>query len=484
MAIVDKRDIGKPAPEEARRGTSTAASTQDVLAYTCHGAGWEVTGSCHLVQCGSRRILIDCGMFQGGRELEAANYEPFGFEPASIDAVILTHAHLDHCGRLPRLVRKGFRGPIFATDATRELAKLVLADAAKLQAEDARHASGQPMLFTPDDVDRCLERFGTPAAYNVPLKLYDGVSATFLDAGHILGSASVLLELDTGRRQRRIVFSGDVGSDSRPILRNSTPAPEADYVVMETTYGDRAHRSLPDSVQELYRAIAETLGRGGNVIIPTFALERAQEVLYYLHRGVQDGALPESMQVFLDSPMATSATDIFRRHPECFDSEFFDALRQGDPFSTPNFHITHDVNDSIAINRIRSGAVILAGSGMCNGGRVVHHLRHNLGREKCSVVFVGYAAQGSLARRIIDGAENVRISGESVPVRAQRWTINGFSAHADQAGLLAWLGNAPRRTVFLVHGEYERGMSSMATCLAARGIAHRAPARHETTALA
>ncbi|HEX7817602.1 MBL fold metallo-hydrolase [Dyella sp.] len=452
--------------------------------YSCHGAGWEVTGSCHLVQCGSRRVLIDCGLFQGGRELEVANYAPFGFDPASIDVVILTHAHLDHCGRLPRLVREGFCGPIITTAATRELVALVLADAAKLQAEDARHTTARSPLFTPYDVDRCLAKFDTPAAYNLPLRLCEGVVATFIDAGHILGSACVLLELDTGCRRRRIVFSGDVGSAARPILRDPTPAPDADYVVMETTYGDRVHRSLRESVKEFYGAIAETLDRGGNVVIPTFALERAQEVLYYLRQGVLEKALPQSMRVFLDSPMAVSATAIFRRHPECFDADFFKMLGQGDPFSPPKFHITREVDESMAINGMRSGAVILAGSGMCNGGRVVHHLRHNLAREKCSVIFVGYAAEGSLARRIIDGAKSVRIFGESLPVRAQCWTINGFSAHADQAGLLAWLGTAPRRGVFLVHGEYERGMSVMAACLTARGIGNRAPARHEMIALA
>lgn len=492
MAVITQDPVAELPSRETRQNkgaTMTArghavTGAQDVLTYGCHGAGWEVTGSCHLVQCGSQRVLIDCGLFQGGRELEAANHEPFGFDPASIDVVILTHAHLDHCGRLPRLVRDGFRGAIIATAATRELAALVLADAARLQAEDTRHTSARPPLFTPDDVDRCLEKFDTPASYGVPLRLCEGVVATFIDAGHILGSACVLLELDNGCRRRRIVFSGDVGSDARPILRDPTPAPDADYVVMETTYGDRAHRSLPDSVKELYGAVAETLARGGNVVIPTFALERAQEVLYYLRQGVLEEALPRSMQVFLDSPMAISATTIFRRHPECFDVDFLKTLGQGDPFSPPNFHITHDVGESMAINGMRSGAVILAGSGMCNGGRVVHHLRHNLAREKCSVIFVGYAAQGTLARCIIDGAQSVRILGESIPVRAQCWTINGFSAHADQAGLLAWLGTAPRRGVFLVHGEYERGMSAMATCLTARGIAHRAPARHETIALA
>ncbi len=248
---------------------------------------------------------------------------------------------------------------------------------------------------------------------------------------------------------------------------------------MESTYGDRPHRTVPDSVEELYRAIRETMDRRGNVVIPSFALERSQEILYYLHRGIRDGAITQHVHVFLDSPMAISVTEIFRRHPECFDQHFLDELQRGDPFAMPGLHFTRETGQSIAINNIDSGAIIVAGSGMCNGGRIRHHLKHNLWRERCSVVFVGYAAEGTLARRIIDGATSVRIFNEQIPVRAQVWTINGFSAHADQPSLLAWLGDAPRRKVFLVHGEYDRGMHAFQEVLEQRGIACQLPGMHE-----
>jgi len=462
------------------------------ISYSAHGAARQVTGSCHLVTYGDRRILIDCGLFQGGADYHDLNYEPFGFEPEDIDALLLTHAHLDHCGRIPRLVRQGFRGRILATAATRDLARIVLLDAARLQEEDAERAErsgrrrGESIrgpLFTLDDAFHCLDYFDTPMAYGQTIPVVPGVTAKFQDAGHILGSASILLTLKEHGQDRTLLFSGDLGNPGRPILRDPAPAPDADYVVMETTYGNRPHRSLPDSVDELYRAIRETFARSGNVIIPTFALERAQEILYYLHRGAMDGKLPEHMPVFLDSPMAISATEIFRRHSECFDRQFLDQLRESDPFAMPGLRFTRDVAQSMAINRIESGAVILAGSGMCTGGRIRHHLKHNLWRERCSVIFVGYAAEGTLARRIVDGAQSVRLLGEDIQVRAQIWTINGFSAHADQRGLLDWLGRAPRRKVLLVHGEYDRGMAAMRDVLHSRGVASQIPDMHESIPL-
>ncbi|HET6555615.1 MAG TPA: MBL fold metallo-hydrolase [Dyella sp.] len=456
--------------------------------YSCHGAAKQVTGSCHLVRCGDYQVLIDCGMFQGSRAEERANSEPFGFDPRSVDALILTHAHLDHCGRIPRLVREGFQGPILATSATRDLARIVLLDAARLQEEDAARAERgsrrrnepvAPPLCTLDDAFDALERFATAVGYGEPVNVVPGIEATFLDAGHILGSASVLLVLKNGQQQRTILFSGDLGSPGRPILRDPTPAPEADFVVMESTYGDRDHRSLPDSVSELYEAVDSTLKHGGNVVIPTFALERAQEVLYYLHQGLQQQRFAPRTPVFLDSPMAISATDVFRRHPECFDDEFAAALREGDPFTMPNLRFSRETSESMAINRIEGGAVIMAGSGMCNGGRIRHHLRHNLWRDRSSIVFVGYAAEGTLARRIVNGARRVAIFGEDIAVNAKIWTINGFSAHAGRNELLAWLGTHPRRKVFLVHGEYERGMRSLQDALAAKGIPTHLPGLYE-----
>jgi metallo-beta-lactamase family protein len=430
-----------------------------------HGADREVTGSCHLVECAGKSILIDCGLFQGKRELDEDNGDDFDFDAAAIDFLLLTHAHLDHCGRIPLLTRRGFQGEIITTAATRELARLVMLDAAHLQEEEERYqarrkARNKPYrehvaLYTVLDALNSTERFGRTASYGKALQLAPGIRATFFDAGHILGSASVYLELEEGGRQRSVLFSGDLGNADRPLLGNPAPPGGADVVVMETTYGNRNHKPLEPSVQELYEAINEALERGGNVIIPTFALERAQELLFYLREGVEGGQLPRSLQVFLDSPMAISATEIFGHHPECYDAEVAGMFRDGqDPFALPGLHFTRETAESMALNQISSGAVILAGSGMCTGGRVVHHLRHNLGRRESSVVFVGYAAHGTLARRIIDGARHVRIYGHDIPVRATIYTINGFSAHADQAELLAWHRRAgsPART-FLVHGE-------------------------------
>ena len=457
-----------------------------MIIYSCHGAAKQVTGSCHLITCNERRILIDCGLFQGSRETELTNTEPFDFDPASIDALLLTHAHLDHCGRIPLLVKRGFRGHIFTTAATRELARVVMLDAANLQEGEANRAAKRQRkdeveapLYTINDALHALDFFAPDVSYGETLQITDGIRARFFDAGHILGSASILLELDDAKIQRRMLFSGDLGNSGRPIVRDPLPAVPADYVVMESTYGDRPHRSGPDSVEELYQAIRETYARRGNVIIPTFALERTQEILYYLHQGLRNGKLPENLRVFLDSPMAISATEIFRRHPECFDLEFITELEHGDPFDMPGLHFTRETSESMAVNSIESGAVILAGSGMCNGGRVRHHLKHNLWRERSSIVFVGYAAEGTLARRIVDGAASVKIFNEDIPVRAQVWTINGFSAHADQPALLDWLGDTPRRKVFLVHGEYERGMRKLQELLQARGVVCQLPGMGE-----
>lgn len=432
-----------------------------------HGADRGVTGSCHLIECAGHRILIDCGLYQGGRELEEENANNFGFEPKDIDFLLLTHAHLDHCGRIPLLSKRGFKGEIITTAASRELARLVMLDSAHLQEEEARYQArkkarhgqrhnGLP-LYSVLDALNSTEHFGRTAKYRQPMEIAPGIRATFFDAGHILGSASIFLELEEPGRQRRILFSGDLGNSGRPLLRDPSTPSHTDVVVMETTYGDRLHKALLPSVEELYEAITDTFKRGGNVIIPTFALERAQELLYYLHEGIEQNKLPASIQVFLDSPMAISATEIFERHPECYEPEVAELFRTGrDPFHLPGLHFTRETSESMALNRISGGAVILAGSGMCTGGRVRHHLKHNLWRKESGIIFVGFAARGTLARRIIDGAKEVHIFGETIPVQARVHTINGFSAHADQAELLAWqrgLGTAEH--TFLVHGEEE-----------------------------
>ncbi len=430
-----------------------------------HGADRGVTGSCHLVECAGKRILVDCGLFQGGHELDEENANAFGFDAGAIDHLLLTHAHLDHCGRIPLLVKRGFRGEIVTTAATRELARLVMLDAAHLQEEEARRnarhvgragARGgiQPLYATLDAMNS-LEYFGRTAVYGREMEIAPGIATIFVDAGHILGSASILLRLTEAGRTRKILFSGDLGNRGWPLLRDPVVPPGADVVVMETTYGDRTHRSIDASVGELIAAVGNSLGRGGNVIVPTFALERAQELLYFLHEGVMQNALPEKMQVFLDSPMAISATEIFQHHPEGYEPEIAELFREGrDPFALPGLHFVREAAESIALNEIRSGALIMAGSGMCTGGRVRHHLRHNLSRPECSVVFVGFAAEGTLARIIIDGAKTVRLFGDEIPVRARIHTINGFSAHADQRELLDWHARTgwPETTI-LVHGD-------------------------------
>ena len=376
----------------------------------------------------------------------------------------MTHAHLDHCGRLPLLVKRGFHGEIITTAASRELSRLVLLDAAHLQEEEVRyrsrkaarrgnrHATGAP-LYSVLDALNTFDFFGRNVAYGQPLDLA-GIRATFLDAGHILGSASVFLELEERARRCSVLFSGDLGNAGRPLLRDPVSPPRTDVVVMETTYGNRLHKPLEQSVEELYEAITDSFQRGGNVVIPTFALERAQELLYYLREGIEQNRLTRSIQVFLDSPMAISATEIFEHHPECYEPRTAELFREGrDPFHLPGLHFVRETAKSIALNNIRGGAVIMAGSGMCAGGRVRHHLKHNLWRDDASIIFVGFAAKGTLARQIIDGAKEVTIFGEQIPVRARIYTINGFSAHADQAELLAWHKQTRASRTFLVHGE-------------------------------
>jgi len=457
-----------------------------------HGAAQDVTGSCHLVEAAGRRILVDCGLFQGTRSLQEDNNGPFGFNERDIDCVLLTHAHLDHCGRLPLLVKRGFRGEIIATQATTELARLVLLDSAKLQEEDAeahnrrnqqthRQAPEVQPLYTIIDTTDCLARFGRYAIYGDTLDICPGVRATFYNAGHILGSSSVLLEIHENNEARSILFSGDIGSATHQILRPPEVPSIADVVVMETTYGDRLHRTFEDSLTEFYGAVGDALGRGGNVVIPTFALERAQELLFFLRQGIEQNRLPSSLQVYLDSPMAISATQIFERHPDDFTPAVQKLFQQGqDPFSLPGVHFCREKADSIAINQVKGGAVIMAGSGMATGGRICHHLANNLPRAEASVIFVGYAAVGTPARRVIDGAKDISFFGDKIPVRAKIHTINGFSAHADQKELLDWQNRiANKRLIALVHGE-QSAMQAFADKLTGKVVM---PKRNEEIAL-
>lgn len=438
-----------------------------------HGAAKNVTGSCHYIEFNETKILIDCGLYQGGREMEEDNRDDFGFDPATIDFILLTHGHLDHCGRIPLLVKQGFKGTILATSATRELARLVMLDSARIQEEEAKSRNywakkkGKDIekiepLYDNFDALTAMDYFRDIPYLENPYNLVPGLQVAYFEAAHILGSASILIQMNEESGSKRILFSGDLGYGGRAILRDPAVPPDADVVVMETTYGDRLHKQLEPSIEELYGAINKTLERNGNVLIPSFALERTQEILYYLREGVEQGKVPADMQVYLDSPMAISATRIFQRHPECFDAEAFNIYSAGkDPFDLPGLTYTRDTQDSIALKNV-SGAVIIAGSGMCTGGRIRHHLRHYLWKEETSVIFVGYAAIGTLARQIIDGREKVRIFREEIDVKAEIYTIGGFSAHGDQQDLLDWharTGN-PQQT-FLVHGE-EKAMEIFA----------------------
>nr|WP_320010023.1 MBL fold metallo-hydrolase [uncultured Desulfobulbus sp.] len=461
------------------------------MQLTFHGAAQNVTGSCHLIECGPTRILIDCGLYQGGRELDEENHNDFGFDPASIDYLLLTHAHLDHCGRIPLLYRRGFRGKILTTGATRELTRLVLLDSARIQEEEARyrnykagkrrqHQMVAPLYNTLDALNS-LECIAPPVSFGRQQELSPSIRATFYEAGHILGSASILLELEEAGRQQRVLFSGDLGYNGRAILPDPAIPPKADIVVMESTYGNRVHKQLSPSIDELYLAINTTIQRNGNILIPSFALERTQEILYYLREGIEGGKLLRHLPVYLDSPMAISATQIFRNHPECFDEETWSVINAGaDPFELPELHITRDTAESMGLKNIR-GSVIIAGSGMCTGGRIRHHLRHNLWRKEAAVVFVGFAAEGTLARRIINGEEVVRVLHDQVEVNADIYTIGGFSAHADQNELRAWHAQtgSPEKTI-LVHGELE-SMEALAALLTNTSI--EMPELHQSVEL-
>ena len=426
------------------------------------GAAKTVTGSCYLIEYQDKKILVDCGMFQGHDE--HLNYEPFDFEPSELDMVLLTHAHLDHSGRLPKLVREGFEGRILSTSATLDLARIMLLDAAKLQEEEAETTSRRNLrrgmepvepLYDVGDAIETVSFFGPGVKYDTRLEIYPGLYVTFRDAGHILGSSFLEIEADG----KRLIFSGDLGNRDKPIVRDpeSPKLHDVDHIFIESTYGNRLHKSIEESKHELLNAIKDTFERGGNVIIPSFAIERAQDLLYFIREFKETGEISRDTKVFLDSPLAIQATKIFRAHRECFDDEANELLKQHkDPFNFPGLVITRNVEASKEINKIESGAIIIAGSGMCTGGRVKHHLKHNLWREECSVIFVGFQAKGTLGREIVDGKDEVEIYGERIKVRAKIYTINGFSAHADRDILLDWLAKTnPRGVVHPVHGEEE-----------------------------
>ena len=425
------------------------------------GAARTVTGSCYLVTLPNTTVLVDCGFTQGASDAGERNRRPFAFRPKEIDLLFLTHAHLDHSGLIPRLVKEGFQGRIITTSATGDLLAPMLLDSAKIQENDAERMSrrslrrgGEPMepLYTTDDVEKVLPLIDR-AKYGEVRETGRGIRYRFLDAGHILGSGSLALWLSGSSTEKKLIFSGDIGKKGNPIINDPTLASEADYVVMESTYGDRQHKDSAGTEKELVEAIMSTFAKGGNVLIPAFAIGRTQDVLYILNRLVRGGKLPK-LTVYIDSPLAEKATRVYLGHPDLFDEEAKRLISGGTIGDAITIRFTHSAEESMAINKIRSRAVIIASSGMCEGGRIGHHLKHNLWRPECSIVFVGFQAQGTLGRRIVDGAKMVSIWGEEIAVKARVWTIGGFSAHGDQKGLLAWLSAfRSRPTVFVTHGE-------------------------------
>ena len=435
------------------------------------GATRQVTGSRYCLHADGHKVMVDCGMYQERSYLDR-NWAQSPIRPREIDALLLTHAHVDHCGLAPKLVREGFRGEIITTDASAELVELILRDSAKIQMEDAEYKRKRhkkegrkgrhPVepLFTTRHVDQTLKLL-KPVPYDEIIRINDDISAVFHDAGHILGSAMVELRAGHDDQARRILFSGDIGQTDKPLVRDPTKVTEADYVVMESTYGDREHEDHGDVDTQLADIINSTVAAGGNVVMPTFAIERSQEVIYHLSLLMHEGRIPE-LPVFLDSPMAVDATDIFRRYRRHFDDETWQLIAAGGaPLRFPSLQMVRSVEQSKAINTQKGPAIIMSTSGMCTAGRIKFHLRKNITREECTILFVGYQAAGTLGRHIVNGAGSVRIHGRNLPVRASVRQIHGFSGHADRPALLRWLNHfeQPPREIFLTHGDEDSALS-------------------------
>jgi len=435
------------------------------------GAARQVTGSRTLVEASGLKVLVDCGLYQERAYLDR-NWEPFPIPPEEIGTVLLTHAHLDHCGYVPRLVREGYRNPILTTRPSIELAEIVLLDTAHIQEEDAayklkRHKKEgrkgphpEIPLYTVEDARRSFPLFRA-VDYLDPVRLNGGLTVRFHDAGHILGSSMISLEVRENGGSRRIVFTGDIGQRDRPLVHDPSVFDSADYVVMESTYGDRTHDDPAPIDLLLERIITETVGFGGNVLIPVFALERAQEILFYLGNLIRAGRLPR-LPVFLDSPMAVEVTKVFGRYPSYLEPEAVRLLKVGrQPFDFPGLKVITSTEESKAVNKLKTPCVIMAGSGMCTGGRIKHHLSQNVQRPESTILFVGYQASGTLGRLILERKPEVRINGQTLRLRARIAQIFGFSGHADRTGLLRWLETfktAPRR-LFLTHGEEDAALS-------------------------
>lgn len=431
------------------------------------GANQQITGSCSLIETDTTRVLVDCGLYQE-RKFLSRNWEPFPVAPGSIDMLLLTHVHLDHCGLIPKLVREGFGGPILLTSASEDLLPIVLLDSARIQEEDASYKKKRHKkegrkglypeipLYTVQDAENVMPLArGVPYDRSIPLE--GQWEVRFHDAGHILGSAIIEVIIREKGRQETVLFSGDIGQWNRPLMEDPTLFERADYIVMETTYGNRDHDDPEDVDRLLCNIINQTVERGGNVVIPTFAIERAQELLFHLGRLSRQNRIPY-MMTFLDSPMALDVTEVFVRYQNSLDKDVLRLLKDGkDPFGFPGLRLTRTTVESKSINSIRGSTIIMAGSGMCTGGRIKHHLIHNISRPESTILFVGYQAHGTLGRQILDGKPAVRIHGKSYPVRAKIEQIQGFSAHADRQDLFRWLDafRSPPARLFLTHGEKE-----------------------------
>jgi metallo-beta-lactamase family protein len=434
------------------------------MKITFLGATQYVTGSCHLLQASGKKILLDCGLIQGNHDSDERNKEAFEFDIKSIDAVILSHAHLDHSGRLPLLVKQGYTGPIYTHSATIDLCKILLEDAGYLNERGVvwenrkRERKGLELispLYTQEEARLTQQHFKN-IEYNTVTEIFPGISLTLNDAGHILGSAIVELDLKENSDKRKIVYSGDLGHSGAPILKNPAQLHHADLVIMESTYGDRLHRDWKSTWQELGEVIQCAKNNKGNILIPAFTVGRTQELLYVLGKHFDEWGL-ENWEIFLDSPMAIDTTKVYSKYSDIYNKHAQIRFEKcGNPFDLPNLHLTPSTADSMTLNKVRSGAIIIAGSGMCTGGRIKQHLKHNLWRKHCHLIFVGFQARGTPGRALIDGTEHLQLWGERIQVKAKIHTIGGFSAHADQEGLMQWyqqFNNHPQ--LVLVHGEEE-----------------------------
>ncbi len=431
------------------------------------GAARNVTGSSFCLEVDGTRIVIDCGLYQE-RDFKDRNWAPFGVDPTTIDAVLLTHGHLDHCGLLPRLVAQGFDGPVYCTPATSEIANIVMQDSGHIQEDDAayklkRHKKEgregktpfpvKP-LYTKADAEAVAKHM-QPTRYEQPVKISDSITATFHDGGHILGSSMIAVDAGKGDAKRRIIFSGDIGRGDSPILHDPSLFEHADYVLCESTYGNRDHKPTKFIPDQLARIINVTVEAGGKIAIPSFAVERSQELLYHLSGLLAEEKIPH-VPVYLDSPMAIRVTEVFLKHPELFDEDALELLKQGNhPCDFPELKTTRTTDESKAIAKTGGPAIIIAGSGMCTGGRIKHHIKNLISDEKNTILFIGYQATGTLGRYILEGADEIRIHGKKRPIRARIEKINGFSAHADRNELYTWLSalKSPPRKLFIVHGE-------------------------------